>query len=264
MGPLGSETPCAWFLRVQETLSLEEQLELAESKSELFTGSDIRCLRKAAVHKRVIQAANTARTSAGDVLASVAQGLDQAAADAAERKADQERRTAGVRINGAVIAPTKSTGQAWDGFGTDVASADVDAVVGLVAALGSLPVPAASAAPVAAKLTEITNRGVAAPDVFGTVELLRDGNRQGQASIPKQQDAFTPSWNVGWNNVFLDDQTRVRIQLFDADLSAHDPIGVIELDGEALLTAHDLGENVAVPVTTQTSNQVLMLYVSVY
>jgi hypothetical protein len=163
------------------------------------------------------------------------------------------RMFATVSIVGALVAPTKIDGRPWDGMGDPTEL--VQAVGGLLA--DSSPYAAiagAMAGPAAAALDK--------PDVGGAAELYMDGRVFGVGAFAKVQDSFTPQWStVTWDNVELP-LARVRLTLWDRDLVEDDPIGIVEISSDDLMTAASVGNVFPVRVDSQNA-QVLFVAVSV-
>jgi len=161
-----------------------------------------------------------------------------------------------VDLVGATIAPVKADGRQWDGLG---AQANKLILNGLSAAL-------ASATPYAAAmrfLSEPATQALAKPDVTGVAELYIDGQLVKRHTLAKIQDSFTPQWtDVAWENV-TPKRARLRIVLYDADLTAADPIGIMDLNGDDLLAAQWDGNVRQVLVSKQTNRQALFVAVSV-
>jgi hypothetical protein len=167
---------------------------------------------------------------------------------------EPEARTFGtVSIVGALVAPTKIDGRPWDGMGDPTEL--VQAVGGLLAdASPYVAIAGAMAGPASAALDK--------PDVGGSAELYMDGRVFGVGVFPKVQDSFSPQWStVTWDNVELP-LARVRLTFWDRDLVEDDPIGIVEVGPDDLVTAASVGNVFPVRVDSQNA-QVLFVAISV-
>jgi hypothetical protein len=100
------------------------------------------------------------------------------------------------------------------------------------------------------------------PDVGGSADLYMDGRVFGVGVLEKVQDSFTPQWStVTWDNVELP-RARVRLTLWDRDLMNDDPIGIVEISSDNLVSAASAGTVVPVRVDGQ-NGQVLFVMISV-
>jgi hypothetical protein len=105
------------------------------------------------------------------------------------------------------------------------------------------------------------------PDPFGVATLFSgysadDGVEYALATLDTfLQDTFTPSWPTPahWDNVPLTSDLRIKVNLTDKDLSAHDPIGTVELNSQAIDAAITAGQVVHVKVSGQGSAQILFI-----
>jgi hypothetical protein len=161
----------------------------------------------------------------------------------------------GVILHGAVVAPTKIDGSAWD---PDFGSAPAGAARALIAAALEEPVPYLAVLDVFQKPMAIA---LARPDPAGTAEVETPWGR-GTRDLPKIQDTFTPTWQARWDGVPLVEATRLRVSLTDKDVVNDDPIGDVVLNGTDLLAALKSARVAHVRVDDQ-SRQILFLDVEV-
>jgi hypothetical protein len=168
-----------------------------------------------------------------------------------------------VTLLDAVIGPTKSDGRPWDGLG---AGADREIGAGLDAAVAIADV-SQSYATVLGLLAKAANKGLAAPEPYGSGEIARGaGGAFGEAvDLQADRDTCTPMWRPSriWRHVELNDRVRIRIKLTDRDFQFDDPIGAVELNATDLRTALASGHNYHVRTAEQSDRQVLFVGVSV-
>jgi len=167
-------------------------------------------------------------------------------------------RVATIEVVDAVISPGKFSHEVWDAFGT----VPTDVWTGLATALGA-PEPFTAVMGLLDTQTALLPK----PDPFGAATLLSgfsadDGVDYPLATLDNNlQDTFTPTWPTPahWDNVPLTPDLRVKVNLTDKDLSAHDPIGVVELNSQAIEAALAAGQPLHVKVSEQANAQILFV-----
>lgn len=162
-----------------------------------------------------------------------------------------------VILHGAVIAPTKSDGKAWD---VDLGSADPGLARQLVSVALTQATPYAF---VLDAFQQPCAAAIARPDPYGSAEL-ESAAGVAQRPLPMVKDTFNPLWSSArWDGVVLTPSTRLRVALWDKDLQFDDPIGEAVIDERALLAAMSAGSNYPIQVDRQTAGQVLFVDVEV-
>lgn len=177
-----------------------------------------------------------------------------------------------VRIVGATISPTKTTGQDWDGMKV---SPELGAADAALATQGTSLAAGKTGGTATAELLNAGTAGTAAPDVIGYVRIIGP-TRPALASVAgtpmalgtvnnKVQDSYTPTFTIGaaYGNWPFLEGSRLEVSLWDADMSEHDPIGVFHVPLSALKAARDKGTIYEFPAADQTSGQVFSLRMSV-
>jgi hypothetical protein len=115
---------------------------------------------------------------------------------------------------------------------------------------------------VAGALASPAMRSLERPDPEGTAQLYAQG-KQTSMTLVKKQDELTPNWNVQWSNVTLDESVRLRVMIDDADLVNNDDMGSFDISAVQLQQALRSGASMRVPVSGQTSRQILFAEISV-
>lgn len=93
--------------------------------------------------------------------------------------------------------------------------------------------------------------------------MLLIGNSRTERALRKEQDNFTPNWDVEWQNVTLDQNVRLHIAIYDVDVKMNDDVPSFEVSNAYLKKALREGDVLQVPVGASTFNQVLFAGVSV-
>lgn len=161
-----------------------------------------------------------------------------------------------IIFNGAWIAPAKSNGCQWDGL-TCNSGGSSKALQAVSSALAAANPPAAVFGALAGPAAQSLEK----PDPAGTATLFVRG-QQNVASLSKKQDSFTPTWDVQWQSVTLDDSVRLHVTLIDKDIQNDDDIGSFMINASTLRAALQQGTAYQVRVREQT-NQVLFAQISV-
>jgi hypothetical protein len=161
-----------------------------------------------------------------------------------------------VDIRGALIAPTKVGGSAWDGFGR----LDGTAQLGLHQALRMVN-------PYAAAADFLANPTIAAierPEPMGTVRATVNGTQVAALELPMAySDTFTPLWSgARVSRLALTADTRVEVELIDKDLVKNDPMGAATITTSDVAAALRVGTVHHVNVAEQTNNQILFVDIS--
>ncbi len=160
-----------------------------------------------------------------------------------------------VIIEGAVVAPSKVDRDCWDTIFCSISKSEWTAVIS--AAGGGLY------SGVLGALAQVVIGATAKPDPFGELSVLGGPNFPKPLILVKRQDTFTPGWGDGWVNLEIDTGTRLRVELWDADVQFDDFIGTAHLDYSDLMAALNSGKVHHVPVGNQTNNQLLFIDISV-
>lgn len=172
-----------------------------------------------------------------------------------------------VQITGAMVAPSMTNGDQWDGSGT----IDPAEKQKFLDALGKVPTYGAYLE-LAAIVADAVNAGTAAPDPYGYAELAQSGTYQSDLRFSffadvnsNLEDTYVPNFPLpnGWTDLKIDEGTRVRVTLLDEDLVNDDPIGVAEISSSELLAAASEGKVHHVRVDDQTQRQLVYIDVSV-
>jgi hypothetical protein len=167
-----------------------------------------------------------------------------------------------VIIRDAVIAPSKSDGRVWDGFG----SVPQDKLVSLGSLMRSGH-PAAIAANVVTFVGSIAGHGVEAPEPYGMADLFVGGQSWGPRTLDRQgqRDTCTPFWDgATWDRVPLSPAVHISGQLLDRDIEYHDSIGNFVINYGHLVEALRARRVYPVKVDDQTSGQVLFVGLEVW
>jgi hypothetical protein len=168
-----------------------------------------------------------------------------------------------IDVVDAVISPGMANKEAWDGIGTIPS----EVWSGLTAALGAPQ-------PYSAVITFFGDQLIQQldnPEPFGTAELLSQSSPDDGVShvlattTSNQEDTLIPLWPTPgrWSGVSVTSDLRVRVTLFDEDLSNHDPIGVVELNSQDIEDAIRAGQVFHARVTDQGNGQILFIGLSV-
>jgi hypothetical protein len=164
-----------------------------------------------------------------------------------------------VILHGAVIAPTKLDGTAWD---VDLSGSPREAVAAVQALMAITDLPSIPAA-IGLTFAKPCMVAIARPDPFGEAEVESNGSVS-SFQLPIIKDTFTPTWSgIRWSHVPLVSATRFRISLTDKDVAFDDPIGAATLNGEQLLPVLGAGTSVPVRVADQTQAQLLFVWLEV-
>lgn len=154
------------------------------------------------------------------------------------------------------MASPSGDGETWDGFGS--VSAEV------FTALASLYNPTlGEVVDVLADELDYYD----APDPFGEASLnVGDGYDDEVDLIPEDEDVYEVAWDgpPTFEAVELDGDTRIRVKLWDEDISEHDTIGTAVVEEEDLREAYVQGDVYDVWVGEQTDMQLLFVSVEVY
>jgi hypothetical protein len=169
-----------------------------------------------------------------------------------------------VQLEGAVIGPGKADGtnDPWD---YDAADVSPEVWKALATALGA-PAPVAA---VASLYAGPLFSALAKPEPFGNVTILGPGVADGPYDLigPEEftQDTFTPAFvhPRAWEGVPLDEDVRLRVQLWDKDLVNDDVIGVATINVAQMRAALDAQQVYFVNVSTQTQSQIVFISISV-
>ncbi|WP_437804511.1 hypothetical protein [Sorangium sp. So ce693] len=167
-----------------------------------------------------------------------------------------------VIVRDAVIAPSKSDGRVWDGFG----SIPQDQLEGLGALMRSGH-PVAIAANVVTAVGSIAGHGVAAPEPYGAAELFVAGQSWGPRTLDRQgqRDTCIALWDGAmWDRVPLSPAVHISGQLFDRDLEYPDSIGNFVINYGHLVEALQARRVYPVKVDDQTWGQVLLVGIEVW
>jgi len=176
-------------------------------------------------------------------------------------------RFATVLVEDAVIGPGKEDGTTWDpGFGSipskvfndlSNALAETDPVAAVLVVLSE---------PLLTQAIDATQK----PDIYGTLRLDGLGMIGTEYWLAERdlrtEDSFTPAFPgpVGYQQVPIDADVRLRIHLLDADaLDADDEVGTFVVNGAAMRAALLAQTKYEVRVADQTTNQVLFVGISV-
>jgi hypothetical protein len=174
-------------------------------------------------------------------------------------------RFATVLIEDALIGPGKVDRAPWDEGNPIPPQVFTDLNTAL---LGANPFGSAVAV-VGEKLLTDALDATEKPDVYGTMRLDgfgKIGTEYWLATIDQQtKDSFTPAFPgpVGFQQVPIDADVRLRIHLLDADLVNDDEIGIAVINSADMQAALASQMKYEVPVWDQTSNQILFIGISV-
>ncbi|MCK6509914.1 C2 domain-containing protein [Myxococcota bacterium] len=164
-----------------------------------------------------------------------------------------------------MIGPGTASGEGWEGGAISQEAAKKITEIMTKAATSYFGLP--SDFGLGAALGEISSLLVglsAPPDVFGTAELLSPAQTPLQIELPQKDDTYNPTWGVGWSNVPLSREAKIRIVLTDYDpLDSNDDIGTAMLNFNHLIAAYWKGEVVQINVAGQTNNSILFVGISV-
>lgn len=163
-----------------------------------------------------------------------------------------------IYLKGAVIGPAKTNGSAWD-----TCKLDSSAVAQVISAVTT----GATFNAVVSLLQSSMFSALCMPDPEGTATLYVDG--MAHSSVPLRstsEDTFTPQWigSPGWTNVPYSNRFRINVSLKDTDIFSDDVIGTADINQSHFKTALDKQEVVQVNVSSQSSNQILFIGISVY
>lgn len=180
--------------------------------------------------------------------------------------ADEEPTYYNISIMGAVIGPTKIGNQKWDtGFGS------LKGIVPLatIALPGILPLSSS----LISKIIEKAPTGTSAPDVFGNVQMVGPTTKDALKVLKKPiqlatkqnltKNSYTPSLFAEYQSWPIYKNTRIRIELWDKDISENDLIGKVELNSKDLDKATKEEKPVYIKVADQSQNQLLYIQISV-
>ncbi len=179
-----------------------------------------------------------------------------------------------VEILNALIGPCKADGTKWDGIGhcdkkaqSQMTQLTSQQVVGAV--LKNFNLYGQAAAIMQGMGGSILSKEEK-PDPFGTVEVCTDNEFHPDLKhnfFPKGvflKDTYTPDFpNYEFKQIPLNKGTRLRITLWDKDLTKDDFIGKAELTYDDLVAALKAGKIFQVMVADQTQNQLLFVGISV-
>lgn len=168
-----------------------------------------------------------------------------------------------VYVEGALINASKVNGNCWD-VGCDQAENAKAAKLASLAIKTALKSGGNPYAAAAAIILPIAMKGISPPDPFGDAMVIYGGASASEPTkLAKNQDTLTPSWNVVFHHVPIAQDTYLRVSLSDADLMFDDPMGNFIVSADELAKALKAGKTAKIPVNTETSEQVLFIYVSV-
>ena len=115
-------------------------------------------------------------------------------------------------------------------------------------------------------IASLASAGNAAPDAFGTAELIVEGQRSA-INLPEVGNQYRPRWNARWPGVPLGvvNDARLQVSLTDADLQFDDQIGTAVATFDDLLAAERAGGLYAVATydAVPGGNNILFLIVQV-
>jgi hypothetical protein len=211
--------------------SLPRQIELAQDQQDLFTVRDIKCVKDAGFHKRVLQALR--KPTPDELAAREAAREDNALADRFD-----------VSFVGVVLGPTSAAGTTWDGdAAVTLDPAAVEALQARAGTSGVIPVGAIEE--VVLRAHDALPAPEAAPEVFGFVEyrgpsvplhwvggrlLLRDADQTASDTLYADFPG-TPTLR----GIRVRDSDVLRVHLFD-----HDPDGAHDAAVPVDVSRHDL------------------------
>ncbi len=161
-----------------------------------------------------------------------------------------------VRIEGALVAAWKNDRDCWDTFFCSASATEYAALISLVAGPSSYNA-------VLGGLAESGVKTTAKPDAAGWAELVGGVSMADPVQLPKNQDSLIPGWGGGWSGVELNDDTAIRVEVWDLDIENDDLIGTAIIGSDDLWAALDSGGVYHVPVADQTHNQLLFVDISV-
>lgn len=173
-----------------------------------------------------------------------------------------------IEILSALIGPTKVNGRPWD----PKSSANTETLAAIVSEM-MLPGSGVSAASVVSAVSTMAPNGSPAPDIYGyivqngptTKSLVKVAGKV-QALLlrrDKSKNSYTPRLYGGYKGWPVYEDTRFRIQLWDADFDKDDHVAVVELNVSHLREAAEKGEPLWINVSEQSMNQLLYVLISV-
>ena len=177
-----------------------------------------------------------------------------------------------VRFVGAQIGPGMSDGSNWDGPNR-IPPAALEGMLALASG-GTTLAAGGEAGKMASDTLGMATQGTAAPEVIGWVAVVgpTNPNLAKVAGTPMAlgtsaqtvQDSYTPTfaYQMEYRNWPVFPDTRFELQLWDADMQANDPIGVLQLNAEHIAAALAKKSIYEIPVADQTSGQVLTIKIS--
>lgn len=178
-----------------------------------------------------------------------------------------------IRFIGAVISAGTAAGEEWDGPGTFDASA-VQALLGTLGmAVGTNGFADMSSSGAIAGVTRQFTKGIAAPDVVGSVHFHGTTTRAlaAVAGTPLAlahrgsytPDSYLPRFNVAYESWPVYPDSGFTIALWDLDDTNPDVIGTAVISATEIEAAAGSGKVVTLPVAEQTNGQLLGIQVIV-
>jgi hypothetical protein len=152
---------------------------------------------------------------------------------------------ADIELVSVTVASSKPDGGAWD---------DVGLAGKLLAVAEPSALKLAASAPLSAEVLALVVDALreqistaALPDPSGTATLVSaEGARV--VVLPEQANTYAPEFRATWRDVKLSRETRITLELVDADVWGSDPIGTVERTYEDLARAARAREVSQIPV----------------
>ena len=101
------------------------------------------------------------------------------------------------------------------------------------------------------------------PDPYGTVMLTSPG-KSSEFELLEQSNTLHPAWNgVTWKGITLDATVQLKLDLWDADASVPDQIGLVSISYAEILKVFQFGKPAPIMVKDQGKGGILFVEVSV-
>jgi len=167
-----------------------------------------------------------------------------------------------LTIQGAVIGPADQNGQAWDGPG--LAPEHVALFADMVVRefpVGQIPLVGDLTSEFAGQLANSFFASFEGPDPQGVATVIT-GASQTSFDLPKNQDSYTPLWNVVAPAVQIHNSA-IALSLVDADLVDDDPIGNTVISEQAMLEAEASRGPFALDTSGDTDSVIQRVFISI-
>ena len=173
-----------------------------------------------------------------------------------------EPSTVAVYIVGVTAGPSRADGTEWDGAGllAQQIAGDLSAIIA-----------SGDSEAILSYMSGLNAENLQKPDLFGFGHIAPEGAYVADFVVAlagpttNLENSFSPVFPVGtgWFDVPMSENLRIAVEIWDEDLPLSEPVGLAELNIHDLLDALHAGHVHQVEVADQTSNQLLLVGISV-